>query len=67
MAEDEMKKSFFVELAIVCFFAAAVFACFMGTAATVSAHIVFGVAALVSGAVFVGSLIEEARMLGMKA
>ncbi|MCI7369227.1 MAG: hypothetical protein MSM72_02670 [Firmicutes bacterium] len=62
-----MKKSFFVELAIVCFFAAAVFACFMGTAATVSAHIVFGVAALVSGAVFVGSLIEEARMLGMKA
>ena len=38
-----MKKSFFVELAIVCFFAAAVFACFMGTAATVSAHIVFGV------------------------
>lgn len=62
-----MKKSFFVELAIVCFFAAAVFACFMGTAATVSAHIVFGIAALVSGAVFVGSLIEEARMLGMKA
>ena len=62
-----MKKSFFVELAIVCFFAAAVFACFMGTATTVSAHIVFGVAALVSGAVFVGSLIEEARMLGMKA
>ena len=62
-----MKKSFFVELAIVCFFAAAVFACFMGTAATVSAHIVFGVAALVSGAVFVGSLIEEVRMLGMKA
>ena len=62
-----MKKSFFVELAIVCFFAAAVFACFMGTAATVSAHIVFGVAALVSGAVFVVSLIEEARMLGMKA
>lgn len=62
-----MKKSFFVELAIVCFFAAAVFACFMGTAATVSAHIVFGVAALVSGAVFVGSLVEEARMLGMKA
>lgn len=62
-----MKKSFFVELAIVCFFAAAVFACFMGTAATVSAHIVFGVAALVSGAVFVGSLIEEARMLGLKA
>ena len=62
-----MKKSFFVELAIVCFFAAAVFACFMGTAATVSAHIVFVVAALVSGAVFVGSLIEEARMLGMKA
>ena len=62
-----MKKSFFVELAIVCFFAAAVFACFMGTAATVSAHIVFGVAALVSGAVFVGSLIEEARMLGMKS
>lgn len=62
-----MKKSFFVELAIVCFFAAAVFACFMGTAATAPAHIVFGVAALVSGAVFVGSLIEEARMLGMKA
>ena len=67
MEENERKKSFFVELAIVCFFAAAVFACFMGTAATVSAHIVFGVAALVSGAVFVGSLIEEARMLGMKA
>ena len=67
MEENEMKKSFFVELAIVCFFAAAVFACFMGTAATVSAHIVFGVAALVSGAVFVGSLIEEARILGMKA
>ena len=67
MEENEMKKSFFVELAIVCFFAAAVFACFMGTAATVSAHIVFGVAALVSGAVFVGSLIEEARMLGLKA
>lgn len=62
-----MKKSFFVELAIVCFFAAAVFACFMGTAATVTAHIVFGVAAIVSGAVFVGSLIEEARMLGLKA
>lgn len=60
-------KNILSELAIVCFFAAAVFACFMGTAATVSAHIVFGVAALVSGAVFVGSLIEEARMLGMKA
>ena len=67
MEETKMKKSFFVELAIVCFFAAAVFACFMGTAATVTAHIVFGVAALVSGAVFVGSLIEEARMLGLKA
>lgn len=62
-----MKKSFFVELAIVCFFAAAVFACFMGTAATVTAHIVFGVAALVSGVAFVASLIEEARMLGLKA
>ena len=62
-----MKKSFFVEFAIVCFFAAAVFACFMGTAATVTAHIVFGVAALVSAAAFVGSLIEEARMLGLKA
>ena len=60
-----MKKSFFVELAIVCFIAAAVFACFMGEAATVS--IVFGVAAIVSGAAFVGSLIEEARMLGLKA
>lgn len=62
-----MKKSFFVELAIVCFFAAAVFACFMGEAATVAAHIVFGVAAIVSGVAFVGSLIEEARMLGLKA
>ena len=62
-----MKKSFFVELAIVCFFAAAVFACFMGEAATVTASIVFGVAAIVSGAAFVGSLIEEARMLGLKA
>ena len=67
MEENEMKKSFFVELAIVCFFAAAVFACFMGTAATVSAHIVFGVAALISGAAFVVSLIEEARMYGLKA
>ena len=67
MEENEMKKSFFVELAIVCFFAAAVFACFMVTAATASAQIVFGVAALVSGAVFVGALIEEARLLGMKA
>ncbi len=67
MEENKMKKSFFVELAIVCFFAAAVFACFMGTAATVTAHIVFGVAAIVSGAAFVGSLIEEARMLGLKA
>ena len=28
-----MKKSFFVELAIVCFIATAVFACFMGSAA----------------------------------
>ncbi len=67
MEENKMKKSFFVELAIVCFFAAAVFACFMGTAATVTAHIVFGVAAIVSGVAFVGSLIEEARMLGLKA
>ena len=57
-----MKKSFFVELAIVCFIATAVFACFMGEAATVTAHIVFGVAAIVRG-----SLIEEARMLGLKA
>ena len=62
-----MKKSFLVELAIVCFIATAVFACFMGEAATVTAHIVFGVAAIVSGAAFVGSLIEEARMLGLKA
>lgn len=62
-----MKKSFFVELAIVCFIAAAVFACFMGEAATATASIVFGVAAIVSGAAFVGSLIEEARMLGLKA
>ena len=61
-----MKKSFFVQLAIVCIIAA-VFACFMGEAATVTAHIVFGVAAIVSGAAFVGSLIEEARMLGLKA
>ena len=60
-----MKKSFFVQLAIVCIIAAAVFACFMGEAATVTAHIVF--AAIVSGAAFVGSLIEEARMLGLKA
>ena len=62
-----MKKSFFLFFAIVCFFAAAVFACFMGEAATVTAHIVFGVAAIVSGVAFVGSLIEEARMLGLKA
>ena len=60
-------KNILSELAIVCFFAAAVFACFMGMAATPVAHLVFGLAALVSGAVFVGSLIEEARMLGMKA
>lgn len=60
-------KNILSELAIVCFFAAAVFACFMGEAATVTAHIVFGVAAIVSGVAFVGSLIEEARMLGLKA
>ena len=60
-------KNILSELAIVCFFAAAVFACFMGMAATPVAHLVFGLAALVSAAVFVGSLIEEARMLGMKA
>lgn len=62
-----MKKGFFVQLAIVCIIAAAVFACFMGEAVTVTAHIVFGVAAIVSGAAFVGSLVEEARMLGLKA
>ena len=39
----------------------------MGEAATATAHIVFGVAAIVSGAAFVGALIEEARMLGLKA
>ena len=62
-----MKKEIFAELAIACLVAVVAFAVFMGTAATVTAHIVFGVAALVSGAVFVGYLIEEARMLGMKA
>ena len=56
-----MKKSFFAELAIVCFFAAAVFACFMGTAATTTAHLV------VSSIVFVVSLIAEAKKLGLKA
>ena len=46
-------KNILSELAIVCFFAAAVFACFMGMAATPVAHLVFGLAALVSSVVFV--------------
>ena len=41
-------KNILSELAIVCFFAAAVFACFMGMAATPVAHLVFGLAALVT-------------------
>ena len=67
MEETKMKKSFFAELAIVCFFAAAIFACFMGTAATTTAHLVFGLAAVVSSIVFVVSLIAEAKKLGLKA
>ena len=62
-----MKKEIFAELAIACLVAAVAFAVFMGTAATVPAPIVFGAAALISGAAFVVSLIEEARMYGLKA
>ena len=62
-----MKKRNFAELAIVCFFAAAVFACLMGTAATTTAHLVFGLAAVVSSIVFVVPLIAEAKKLGLKA
>ena len=62
-----MKKEIFAELAIACLVAVVAFAVFMGTAATVTAHIVFGVAALISGAAFVLSLIEEARTYGLKA
>ena len=62
-----MKKSFFAQLAIVCMFAAAVFACFMGTTATATAHLVFGIAALVSSVGFVVSLAVEANLFGLKA
>lgn len=62
-----MKKSFFAQLTIVCIFAAAVFACFMGTAATAGAHLVFGIAALVSSVGFVVSLAVEANLFGLKA
>ena len=62
-----MKKEIFAELAIACLVAVVAFAVFMGTAATVTAHIVFGAAALISGEAFVVSLIEEARMYGLKA
>ena len=62
-----MKNNIFSELAAVCFFAAAVFACFMGTAATTTAHLVFGLAAVVSSIVFVVSLIAEAKKLGIRA
>ncbi len=62
-----MKKEFFAELAIACIVAVIAFAVFMGTAASVTAHIVFGVAAVISGAAFVVSLVEEARMYGLKA
>lgn len=62
-----MKKSFFAQLAIVCIFAAAVFACFMGTTVSATAHLVFGLAALVSSVAFVVSLAVEANLFGFKA
>lgn len=62
-----MKKSFFAQLAIVCIFAAAVFACFMGTSVTATAHLVFGLAAVVSSIGFVASLAVEANLFGLKA
>ena len=62
-----MKNNIFSELAAVCFFAAAVFACFMGMATTATATLVFGLAAVVSSVVFVVSLVAEARKLGLKA
>lgn len=58
-----MKNNIFSELAAVCFFAAAIFACFMGMATTATAHLVFGLAAVVSSIVFVVSLIAEAKNL----
>lgn len=60
-------KNILSELAIVCFFAAAVFACFMGMAATPVAHLVFGLAALVSSVVFVVTLIADAKQFGFNA
>ena len=62
-----MKNNIFSELAAVCFFAAAIFACFMGMATTATAHLVFGLAAVVRSIVFVVSLIAEAKKLGLKA
>lgn len=60
-------KNILSELAIVCFFAAAVFACFMGLATSSTAHLVFGLAAVVSGIVFVASLIADAKQFGFNA
>ena len=62
-----MKNNIFSELAAVCFFAAAIFACFMGMATTATAHLVFGLAAVVSSIVFVGSLVAEEKKLGIRA
>ncbi len=62
-----MKNNIFSELAAVCFFAAAIFACFMGMATTATAHLVFGLAAVVSSIVFVVSLVAEEKKLGIRA
>ena len=62
-----MKNNIFSELAAVCFFAAAIFACFMGMATTATAHLVFGLAAVVSSIVFVVSPIAEAKKPGIRA
>ncbi len=60
-------KNILSELTIVCLFAAMIFAGFMGMASTMGAEMVFGIAALLSGVVFVLSLTVEARKLGLKA
>ena len=62
-----MKKSFFAELAIVCFFLSAVLARSPRTTKKTSATLVLALAAVVSSIVFVVSLIAEAKKLGLKA
>ena len=60
-------KNILSELAIVCFFAAADFACFMGMAATPVAQLGCGLAAGVSSVVFVVTLIADAKQFGFTA